>query len=39
MLFITCLEHHLHSLIDAVEEAGVEVIDVMAAPMAASLVT
>ncbi len=39
MLFITCLEHHLHSLIEAVEEAGVEVIDVMASPMAASLVT
>ncbi|HLP44020.1 MAG TPA: cell division FtsA domain-containing protein, partial [Candidatus Nanoarchaeia archaeon] len=39
MLFITCLEHHLHTLIEAVEEAGVEVIDVMAAPMAASLVT
>lgn len=39
MLFITCLEHHLHSLIEAVDEAGVEVIDVMASPMAASLVT
>ncbi len=39
MLFITCLEHHLHNLIEVVEEAGVEVVDVMAAPMAASLVT
>ncbi len=39
MLFITCLEHHLHTLIEAVEEAGVEVIDVMAAPLAASFVT
>jgi len=38
-IFITCLEHHLHSLIEAVDEAGVEVIDVMAGPMAASLVT
>lgn len=39
MLFITCLEHHLHNLIESVDEAGVEVIDVMASPMAASLVT
>ena len=39
ILFITCLEHHLHNLIEAVDEAGVEVIDVMASPMAASLVT
>ncbi len=38
-LFITCLEHHLNDLIQAVEEAGVEVQDVMAAPIAASLVT
>lgn len=38
-LFITCLERHLHDLIEAVEEAGVEVIDVMASPLAASLVT
>jgi cell division protein FtsA len=39
MLFITCLEHHLNDLIQAVEEAGVTVQDVMAAPIAASLVT
>lgn len=39
MLFITCLEHHIHSLVEAAEEAGVEVIDIMASPMAASLVT
>jgi len=38
-LFITCLEQHLHDLIQAVEEAGVEVDDVMASPIAASLVT
>lgn len=38
MLFITCLEHHLHSLIEVAEEAGVEVIDVMASPLAAGLV-
>lgn len=38
-LFITCLEHHLTDLIAAVEEAGIEVVDVVAAPIAASFVT
>lgn len=38
-LFITGLEQHLNDLIQAVEDAGVEVLDVMAAPIAASLVT
>ena len=38
-LFITCLEHHVAELIKAVEEAGVEVVDVTAAPVAASFVT
>ncbi len=38
-LFITCLEHHLEDLIGSVEEAGIEVIDVVAAPIAASFVT
>ena len=38
-LFITCLEHHLALLISTVEAAGVEVIDVVAAPVAASFVT
>ncbi|KKW15613.1 MAG: Cell division protein ftsA [Parcubacteria group bacterium GW2011_GWA2_50_10b] len=38
-LFITCLEHHLSELIKTVEEAGVEVADVVAAPVAASFVT
>lgn len=38
-LYVTCLEHHLNDLIQAVEEAGVEVEDVMASPIAASLVT
>lgn len=38
-LFITCLEHHLGDLIKAVEEAGIEVVDVVAAPVAASFVT
>lgn len=39
VLFITCLEHHLTELINTVEEANIEIIDVMAAPLAASLVT
>lgn len=39
MLFITCLEHHLNDILEAVEGAGVRVDDVMAAPIAASLVT
>ncbi len=38
-LFVTCLLQHLQDLIQAVEETGVEVEDVMAAPLAASLVT
>jgi cell division protein FtsA len=38
-LFITCLERHLNDLIAAIEEAGVRVQDVMAAPIAAGLVT
>ncbi len=38
-LFITSLEHHLKELIDAVEECGVEVVDVVASPIAASFVT
>jgi cell division protein FtsA len=39
MLFITSLSHHLDDLIEAVQECGVEVEDVMAAPLAASFVT
>lgn len=38
-LFITCLEHHLTNLINTVEEAGIEVTDVVAAPVALSLIT
>ncbi|MEK7147904.1 MAG: cell division protein FtsA [Patescibacteria group bacterium] len=38
-LFITCLEHHLSDLIKTVEDADIEVIDVVAAPVAASFVT
>ena len=38
-LYITSLDHHAADLIDAVNEAGIEVEDVMAAPIAASFVT
>ncbi len=38
-LFITCLERHVNDLVSAVEEAGFEVEDVVAAPIAASFVT
>jgi len=37
-LFVTCLERHLNDLIQATEEAGVDVVDVMASPLAGSLV-
>jgi len=39
VLFITCLEPHLNDLLEAVEEAGIDVIDVVASPIAASFVT
>ncbi|MBI2673740.1 MAG: cell division protein FtsA [Candidatus Zambryskibacteria bacterium] len=38
-LFITCLEHHLNTLISTVEMIGIEVADVVAAPVALSFVT
>lgn len=38
-LYITCLDHHVTDLISAINEAGVEVEDIMAAPMAAGFVT
>jgi cell division protein FtsA len=38
-LFITCLEQHLSDLVQAVNDAGVEVDDVIASPLAASLVS
>lgn len=37
-LFVTCLEQHVEDLVQAVEDAGVEVEDVVASPVAASLV-
>lgn len=36
VLFVSCFEHHLNDLVEAVEEAGVRVIDVVASPIAAS---
>lgn len=39
MLFLTALSQHLTSLRDTVEEAGVEVEDVVASPLAASFVS
>ncbi|MEK7184848.1 MAG: cell division protein FtsA [Patescibacteria group bacterium] len=38
-MYITCLEHHLNDLIQSVEEIGLSVQDVMASPIASSLVT
>jgi cell division protein FtsA len=38
-LFITCIEQHLSDMIQAVGDAEVEVEDVMAGPLAASLIT
>jgi cell division protein FtsA len=37
VLFVSCLEGHLNDLVGAVEEAGIEVSDIMASPIAASL--
>lgn len=37
-LFITCLERHVNDLVSAVEDAGIEVEDVAASPLAASFV-
>ena len=38
-MFVTVLEQHLDDLIAVVESVGVEAIDIMASPIAASLVT
>lgn len=37
-LFIMCLEHHINDLVEAVEKAGIEVLDIIPSPIAASLV-
>jgi cell division protein FtsA len=38
-LFVTCLSQHLEDIVEAVTDAGIEVLDVVASPLAASLVT
>lgn len=37
--FITCFEHHVNDLVETLQEAGVEVEDIVASPIAASVVT
>ena len=39
ILFITCLARHLDDLEEVVQDAGIDVIDVMPSPIAASFVT
>lgn len=39
VLFVTCLSQHLENIIHAVEKAGIDVEDVVAAPLSASVVT
>jgi len=39
ILFITAIERHIEDLIEATEESGVHVVDVMASPIAASFIT
>jgi len=39
MLYITSLSHHLQELIQTIENSGIEIADVMAAPLAGGLVT
>lgn len=38
-LFITCWERHINDLLETFQEAGIEVEDITASPIAASLVT
>ncbi len=39
VLFVTTLEQHFESLVEAIEDAGVQVEDAMAAPLSGSLVS
>ncbi len=39
LLFITCIEHHVNDIIQIIQDSGIDIEDVMAAPIAASLVT
>lgn len=38
VLYVTCLEQHVADLVDAVEATNIAVVDVMASPLAASIV-
>lgn len=38
VLFMTCLSQHLDDLVDTITEAGIEVIDIVASPVASALV-
>jgi cell division protein FtsA len=38
VMFVTCLEHHLNDLINIVEDLGIDVENIMASPLAGSLV-
>jgi len=38
-LFVTCLTQHLNDFVSATEEAGINVEDIMASPIAASFIT
>lgn len=39
VIFVMCIEQHLNDLIKSVNEAGIEVLNVMASPLAGGLVT
>lgn len=39
VLFVVCLKQHLNDIIEAVEDAEIEVLDVIASPIAASMVS
>jgi len=39
VLFVTCLERHLNDLVEVINDLGVEILDIVASPIAASLVT
>ncbi len=39
VLFITCLKQHLNDIIQAVEDADIEILDIIPSPIAASMVS
>lgn len=39
VMYITCLSHHVNSLMLTMEEAGIEIEDIVASPMASSIVS